>query len=679
MNVCRLLARHSKQLYGTDALSASLVDMWLDYAREKLTPKAMSDYKSLSVLIQELTRHLKLRSFFVGYEVTLADLVIWTSLRQSNIWVKISKTPVKVGDTSAPVELVRWYNFMSALPATQEAYELAHANKSTGGAAAKKADQGSFDIDLAGAEKGKVVTRFPPEPSGYLHIGHAKAALLNEYFAHSYDGTLIVRFDDTNPSKEKAEFEESILHDLEMLKIKGDKVTWTSDHFDTLYNYALKMIKEGKAYVDDTQQEQMRDERMKGIASKCRDQSVDENLRRFEEMKKATEFGLTCCLRAKMSVDAKNKAMRDPVIYRCNVLPHNRTGDKWKIYPTYDFACPVVDSIEGVTHALRTNEYHDRNDQYYWFIDSLGLRKPHIWDYSRVNFVYTLLSKRKLQWFVDQKLVSGWDDPRFPTVRGILRRGMTVEALKKYILMQGASKNTLLLEWDKLWTLNKQIIDPVAPRYCALNKANLCTVRVLDGPEKPIEKSVPKHKKNPDLGNKMATFTKTCFLDAEDAKTIGDNEEVTLMDWGNFIVGKIVKNTDGSVTSIEGKLNPNGDFRKTKKFTWLPDIPSLVPVQVVDFDYLITKKKLEEGDLFEDCVNPATEFVTEAVGDANLKDLKKGEIIQLERRGYFICDQAYGGPNVPVKLLSIPDGRAQSISLKNTSGTETPDSKKAGK
>jgi glutamyl-tRNA synthetase len=289
---------------------------------------------------------------------------------------------------------------------------------------------------------GNVVTRFPPEPSGYLHIGHAKAALLNQYFAEQYKGKLIIRFDDTNPSKEKVEFEDSIKEDLKLIGITADAVTHTSDYFDKIYELALEMIKNGKAYVDDTDQATMREQRMEGIASKSRDLSVEENLKRFEEMKNATEFvsdctcicdgnecewdvkqrcasqGMTCCLRAKISVDNPNKAMRDPVIYRVNVAPHHYTGDKYKVYPTYDFACPIVDSIEGVTHALRTNEYRDRNPQYYWMLDALNLRKPTIWDFSRINFVYTLLSKRKLQWFVDQALVTGWDDPRFPTVRG---------------------------------------------------------------------------------------------------------------------------------------------------------------------------------------------------------------------------------------------------------------------
>jgi glutamyl-tRNA synthetase len=212
---------------------------------------------------------------------------------------------------------------------------------------------------------------------------------------------------------------------------------------------------------------------MDGIESKNRNLSVEENLRRFDEMKRATEFGQTCCLRAKIDMQDKNKALRDPVIYRCNLLSHHRTGTKWKMYPTYDFACPIVDSIEGVTHALRTNEYRDRNPQYEWFLKAMNLRWVHIWDYSRLNFVYTLLSKRKLTKFVEKGTVTGWDDPRFPTVRGIRRRGMTIEALRTYILMQGASQKDLMLEWDKIWAINKKVIDPIAPRFTALVKENL--------------------------------------------------------------------------------------------------------------------------------------------------------------------------------------------------------------
>jgi len=212
----------------------------------------------------------------------------------------------------------------------------------------------------------------------------------------------------------------------------------------------------------------MRAERMDGIASKNRDRSVEENIKIFEEMAQATEVGVKNCLRAKISVDDPNKAMRDPVIYRCNPSSHHRTGEKYKVYPTYDFACPLVDSIEGVTHALRTIEYRDRNPQYWWMLEALGMRKVHVWDFARLNFIKTLLSKRKLTWFVQQGLVWGWDDPRFPTVRGIRRRGMTIEALRQFILAQGPSKNVVNLDWTIIWAGNKKVIDPIAPRHTAI-------------------------------------------------------------------------------------------------------------------------------------------------------------------------------------------------------------------
>lgn len=253
---------------------------------------------------------------------------------------------------------------------------------------------------------------------------------------------------------------------MKRCEIYPDIVTYTSDHFDEIYELAIKLIKSGLAYMDDTTQEVMREERMEGINSKNRDMSVEETLAKFQQMKEGKLQG--SCLRAKIDMQDKNKAMRDPVIYRVNLLPHHRTGDKWKIYPCYDLACPIVDSLDGVTHALRTNEYRDRNPLYAWFLEVLNLRKVSMWDFSRANFVYTLLSKRKLTWFVDEGLVTGWDDPRFPTVRGILRRGMTVEALRTYTLMQGSSQKMLSVEWDKIWALNKKVVDPISGRYTAL-------------------------------------------------------------------------------------------------------------------------------------------------------------------------------------------------------------------
>ncbi|KAI9318637.1 tRNA synthetases class I, catalytic domain-containing protein [Dichotomocladium elegans] len=650
--ILRLLGRLTSEagLYNTeDPISSTLVDQWLDFAETKL---GTSDFKALDAGFKELNKYLTLRSYLVGYQLSLADFAVWGALKASPVFARVFKTKKE----SIGTYLARWFEYVSSLDASILAVkDIQNAAKPQ-----KASDQGKFEIGLTEAEMGKVVTRFPPEPSGYLHIGHAKAALLNQYFAQQYKGKMIIRFDDTNPSKEKTEYEESIKEDLALIGVDSSIVTHTSDYFDKMYELAVNMIKEGKAYADDTDQATMRDQRMKGIPSKCRDLPVEENLRRFEEMRKGTEFGLTNCLRAKISPDDPNGTMRDPVIYRCNLTPHHYTGDKWKVYPTYDFACPVVDSLEGVTHALRTNEYRDRNAQYEWMLKALHLRHVTIWDFSRINFVYTLLSKRKLQWFVNEGIVSGWDDPRFPTVRGIRRRGMTIEALKQYILMQGASQNVLLLEWDKLWALNKKVIDPVAPRHTAVLKDKMVKVKVQGAPAKPEIKEVPKHKKNPAIGNKKTTYSNVIVLDQEDAKSLEEGEEITLMDWGNAFVRNVTKNAEGDATAVDLELHLEGDFKKTKKkISWLSYGDEIQDCLLVDYDYLITKKKVEEGDSVEQLVTPVSEFKTPAVADANVADLKKGDIIQFERKGYYILDEP-ATDSKPAFFIHIPDGKAAS-------------------
>eukprot|EP00850_Spirogloea_muscicola_P005029 SM000022S07243 [mRNA] locus=s22:695485:699106:- [translate_table: standard] len=521
-------------------------------------------------------------------------------------------------------------------------------------------DCGSFEVDLPGAAPGAVVTRFPPEPSGYLHIGHAKAALLNQYFARKYGGSLIVRFDDTNPAKEKEEFVDEILADLATLGIRADRVTYTSDYFPQLLELAERLIGEGKAYVDDTPLEKMREERMDGTESARRSQAVAENVGMWQEMKAGSTTGRMCCLRGKMDMTAPNKAMRDPVYYRCLLMPHHRVGDKYNVYPTYDFACPVVDSVEGVTHALRSSEYHDRNEQYYRVLKDLELRKVHVWDFSRLNFQYTLLSKRKLQWFVDNGKVEGWDDPRFPTVQGLVRRGLTVEALTQFILSQGASKNLNLMEMDKLWTMNKKVIDPVCPRHTAVLVEGRVPFELVNGPEEPFVRIVPKHKKYEPAGMKATTFARRVWLEQTDAAAVAEGEEVTLMDWGNAFVRRVVRSEDGgAVAALEGDLHIDGDVKKTKlKLTWLADVDELVPLTLVELDNLITKKKLEDDEDFTTVLNPRTRTETAALGDGNMRNVKKGDILQLERKGYFICDAPYVRQTRPAVLIAIPDGRA---------------------
>ncbi|KAL5519726.1 hypothetical protein ACEPAG_1386 [Sanghuangporus baumii] len=633
------------------------------------------DFNTLVAALDTLDDRLALRTFLDGNELTVADWLVWGA-------IKGSLKPLGIMKGGKHPHLLRWFTYIETLPTTQAALsELAEA-KSRGAKAEKGKAASSFALGLENAEMGKVVTRFPPEPSGYLHIGHLKAAILNQYFAEMYKGRLIIRFDDTNPSKEKEEFEDAILDDLAELNIHGDVITHTSDYFDQLYDYAVQMIKGGNAYVDDTEREIMKHERMHGIKSRNRDLSIEENLKRFQWMKEGSEEGVRNCLRAKISWTNPNKAMRDPVIYRCNPESHHRTGDKWKMYPTYDFACPIIDSYEGVTHALRTNEYRDRNVQYQWVLDALKLRKVYIWDFSRINFVYTFLSKRKLRDCLAAGLAHGWDDPRFPTFRGMRRRGMTCEALRQFMLAQGPSQNQVLLEWDSIWTINKKIIDPIAPRFCAIATEKMVEVTVKGGPGQPEVKELPKHKKNPDVGTKKTVYSNTILLEQEDAKTFAEGEEITLMDWGNAIVRSISRSTAVDVTHIDLDLNLAGDFKSTeKKITWLskptPSTP-LVPVTLLDYDYMVTKRKLEKEENIADVGNPNTEFRVEAVADANVLSLNVRDIIQFERKGYFILDKIIKeeGREKRLEFIQIPDGRAAGIALKapggSTSNVPTP-------
>lgn len=457
------------------------------------------------------------------------------------------------------------------------------------------------------------------------------------------------------------EFQDAILEDLALMGIRPDKLTYTSDYFDELYDYAIQVIKDGNAYADDTDKETMAAQRMDGLPSKRRDATVEENLARFENMKNATPDATGWCIRAKISVDNPNKAMRDPVIYRCNPAPHHRSGSKWKIYPTYDFACPIVDSYEGVTHALRTIEYRDRNPQYQWVIDALKLRPVQIWDFARMNFVRTLLSKRKLTKLIDEGVVWGWDDPRFPTIRGIRRRGMTIPGLREFILKQGPSKNIINLDWTLIWATNKKYIDPIAGRHTAISNKDAVHASVKGAPATPYTEEKPKHAKNPAVGMKKVAFSNSIIVEQEDAETFKQDEEITLMNWGNAIVRKI--DTDASTGLVKGlelELHLEGDFKKTeKKITWLStEGQKMVPVELVDFDYLLNKDSMQEEDKLEDCLTPKTEFREDAVADSNVAELKEGDIMQFDRKGFYRVDRAWT-PEQPAVLFNIPTGKTK--------------------
>ena len=486
---------------------------------------------------------------------------------------------------------------------------------------------------------------------------------MNDYFAHEmYKGTLICRFDDTNPSKEKEEFQDAIVQDLALMGIHPDKTSYTSNYFQELYEACVTLIKGEKAFADNTEQHVMAEERKTKQASKCRDNSVEESLQHFEEMKSGSPEGVKWCIRAKIQFDSNNGALRDPVIYRCNPETHHRTGDKWKIYPTYDFCCPMVDSWEGVTHALRTIEYRDRNPQYDWMLTSLNLRKVHIWDFARMNFIRTLLSKRKLTKLVEKGLVWGWDDPRFPTIRGIRRHGMTIPALREFILKQGPSRNIVNLDWTIFWATNKKLIDPVAPRHTAITKAHAITATVKGARVAPYSEDKPKHGKNPDVGLKQVWYSPEILIEQTDGQAFAQDEEITLMNWGNAYVRSITHSlnplTRSTVTGLELELHLQGDFKTTKqKVTWLSTKgQELIPVELVEFDHLITKDVIEEGDDIDDFLNPHTEFRTEALADCNVVNVKEDDIIQFERKGYYRCDKPMRAGN-PAVFFGIPTGK----------------------
>lgn len=640
---------------------------------EELAAGAISERAAFGAKLKSIDAHFALRSFVVGYSFSSLDNYLVSVLegtfeKNASFQVQLNQTPF----------LKRWFKIAKRIKEASNASSSSSSSSSSAevvGETKEKKEVSEIerivghlqkipDLDHVDPAFG-VCTRFPPEPSGYLHVGHVKAALLNAHYAERYNGKLLIRFDDTNPSKEKEEYVESILADLKLLGINTSTVSYTSDHFDTIFEYAEKILREGKAYIDMTPTEELRRMRMEGIESTFRVQSIERNLELFDEMKRGTEIGQQCLMRAKIDMQAKNKVLRDPGLFRCVIgTPHLRTGDKYKAYPLYDFACPIVDSIEGVTHAFRSSEYHDRNVLYYWILDALNLRRVWIEDFSRLNFSYTLLSKRKLQWFVDNKVVEGWNSPAFPTFQGILRRGLEIPVLKTFIMAQGASKALTLMDINKLWALNRKFIDPIVPRFTAISK-NSVSLFLSNLSSDPFSRVLPRHKKNDQLGSKDVFFSSHLIIEPADAKTFEQDEEITLMDWGNCFVRKIVKDDAGNVVSVEAELHLEGDPKKTsKKITWLSASdqhrPSLVSAVVSDFAFVINKKSLEPEDNWQSFISDPLVTTYEVIADSNLRSLKKGDKFQFERRGYFIVDKV-GDESTPISLVSIPEGRQKGM------------------
>ena len=390
----------------------------------------------------------------------------------------------------------------------------------------------------------------------------------------------------------------------------------------------------------------------------------------FEALLKGEKKAQKFCLRARMNMQDGNACLRDPVFFRYNSLPHHKTGTKYKAYPTYDFACPIVDSIEGVTHAMRTNEYRQRIPQNMWVVDKLKLRKYRIQEFGRLNFEYTLMSKRKLTKLVSSGEVEGWNDPRFPTVRGMIRRGVQLPVLREFILSQGFSERLVTMKWDKYWSSNKKYLEPRARRFMAIAKNTAVTLKLTNVPDGLISLQVPVHPKDKSMGTRPFFLSNDLWIEQGDAQSIKEGEEITLMQWGNAIIDKVVLSDTGAVASLEGRSNPDGDVKKTeRKICFVAKSPDNVAVDLVNFDFLINKPKLDEEDELEDVLTSKdhpTRVSTRMIGEPAMRHIKQDQIVQIMRRGMTRCDQPLATTGdvstSAIQLFVIPDGKRQAMS-----------------
>lgn len=535
LSMARYLVQRSSMSQQSLSQQACM-DQWMDYAASVSKLPEVTRRQGIAMTLEHALGFSS--TYLVGSTLTMADVALFAGFG----------FPSQAGDLAPLVDWMtsqnfcaapRWLTMMAQLPAIQRATQLALGCNGT----TEVVTDATATLEplvegmnlLEGAIPGHVVTRFPPEPSGYLHVGHAKAVLLNDYYARRYKGRLIVRFDDTNPSKEKEEYQESIVQDLKLLGVQPDVVTFTSDYFETIHGYALRMIENGQAYMDDTPQEQMKQERADRVESKHRNQTPAQAKEYFDLLCSGSPEGARWCLRAKIDMSSDNGTLRDPVLFRQNLTPHHRSGTQFKAYPTYDLACPIVDSIEGVTHALRTTEYNDRDEQYQWIQKALNLRRVRIHAFSRVNFVYTVLSKRKLAWFVEQGLVEGWGDARFPTVRGVVRRGVNVSALRSFIYSQGASRRVVNMEWNKFWAENKREIDKTAKRFMAIDGKQSVSLKITNyssGENAYLTTSL--HPKDPTMGERAIRIGKQVSLELGDCQGMKVGEDIVLLRWGKY-------------------------------------------------------------------------------------------------------------------------------------------------
>ena len=540
--------------------------------------------------------------------------------------------------------------------------------------------------------RGRIVTRFPPEPNGYLHIGHAKSACLNFGIAAENGGVCNLRFDDTNPTREDVTYVESIQEDLRWMGFDwGDQALYTSDYFDQLYQFAVKLIRVGKAYVCDLSQEEIGEYRgtltEPGRDSPYADRAVEENLDLFERMRAGEFAGGSRVLRARIDMASGNLNLRDPVIYRILKASHHRTGDKWCIYPTYDFAHGQSDSIEGVTHSICTVEFEDHRPLYDWLLDELQVYHPQQIEFARLNLSHTVMSKRKLLELVQQGHVSGWDDPRMPTLSGMRRRGYTPESIRDFCQRVGVAKRNNTVEIALLEHCVREDLNRRSPRVLGV----LRPLRlVIDNyPEHQVEELEGVNNPNaPELGTRKIPFSRELYIEQEDFSEeppkgyfrLAPGREVRLR-YGYLVtcVGVVKDQRTGEVLELHCTYDPETrggqapDGRKVKGTIHWVSASHALEAEVRLYDHLFTTEKPEEvsdGADYRDSINPnSMETLTGCRVEPSLATAKPGDSYQFERQGYFCVDSVDSSPGALVfnRTVSLRDSWA---SMEKRAGTE---------
>ena len=528
-----------------------------------------------------------------------------------------------------------------------------------------------IDEDLASGKHKSVHTRFPPEPNGYLHIGHAKSICLNFGLAKEYNGLCNLRFDDTNPVKEDVEYVDSIKADVEWLGFKWEgEPRYASDYFDALYGYAIELIEKGLAYVDELSPDEMREYRgtltEPGKNSPYRDRSVEENLALFERMKNGEFAEGTLSLRAKIDMASPFMVMRDPVLYRIKFASHHQTGDKWCIYPMYDFTHCISDAIERITHSLCTLEFQDNRRLYDWVLENISIERPlpHQYEFSRLNLEGTLTSKRKLLKLVNDGIVDGWNDPRMPTISGLRRRGYTPASLREFCRRIGVTKQDNVVEYSALEACIREDLNENAPRAMAVIDPVRVVIENFEGEE---TLTAPNHPNRPELGERQLPFTKELYIDRADFREEANKQykrlvlgkEVRLRNAYVIKAERVEKDANGEITTIFCTYDPEtlgknpADGRKVKGVIhWVSAVHNH-PAEFRLYERLFTVPNPGAAEEIESVLNPTSLVVKHGFVEQSLANTEPEKGYQFEREGYFCVDNKDSCPEHLVFNLTV--------------------------